>query len=86
MVESVVYKVRSNIATSSAGETVNHSKVTLLYALGRDSEELLGAVGNIILRVGSGLVVLICIDTENREVAGMTRPHPVIGIATKLTN
>ncbi len=47
---------------------------------------LYGLVGHVVGRVSRGLVVLVGIDTEHREVARMAGPHPVVGIATELTD
>ena len=45
-----------------------------------------GLVGHIVSRVSCGLVVLVGIDAEHREVARVTRPHPVVGVAAELTD
>ena len=41
---------------------------------------------NILCRVVSRLTILISVDTEHREVAAVTRPHPVISISTEFTD
>lgn len=46
----------------------------------------LGAVGNILGRVGGGLVVLAGVDAEEREVARMAGPYPVVGVAAELAD
>ena len=44
-------------------------------------------IRNVVLAVGCWTISLrVGIDTEYREVAGLARPHPVVGIATKLTH
>ena len=41
----------------------------------------------VVLRVlGRTTCLWIYIDTENREVASLAGPHPVVGLATKLTH
>ena len=75
-----------DIAGGRAREANGHSIVTLLIALGRDGSEVLGAEGDIILAICTGLVVLIRIDTEDREVSRMAWPHPVVRVSTKLTD
>ena len=39
-------------------------------------------VRHVILAVWSGSVVLTSVHTEHREVAGLPRPHPVVGLST----
>ena len=46
----------------------------------------LGAVGNILGRVGGGLVVLAGVDAEEREVARVAGPYPVVGVAPELAD
>ena len=44
-------------------------------------------IGHIILGVVSWSVSFgIGIDAEDREIAGLTRPHPVVCLATELTH
>ncbi len=43
-------------------------------------------VRHVIFRVFCRLIVFISIDAENGEIAGMPRPHPVVGIAAKLSD
>lgn len=45
-----------------------------------------GAVGNILGRVGGGLVVLAGVDAEEREVARVAGPYPVVGVAAELAD
>ena len=48
---------------------------------------MLRTVRHVVLRVCCRTVCLrIGIDTEDRVVAGLARPHPVVGLATKLTH
>ena len=44
---------------------------------------ILGDVGYVILTIVSWLIVLAGVDTEDREVARVARPHPVVRIATE---
>ncbi len=43
-------------------------------------------IGDIVLAVRRGPVVFPGINTEYREIAGLTWPHPVVGLATELTH
>jgi hypothetical protein len=42
--------------------------------------------GHVVFAISGRVVILVGINPENAEVAGMSRPHPVIGVATKFTD
>ena len=67
----------------STGETHYHGVVVLLYSTKGDIEETLRLERNIIFRVWCGIAILVRIDTEDGEVASMTRPDPVVRIGTE---
>ena len=73
-------------AGSSARETYDHCKIILLNTFQRDFQRLFWSVRNVLLRVLCRVVVLVCIDSEYREVTCMSRPHPVVGISTELSD
>ena len=85
-VDIVVNAVARHITLCAAGEAPNHGKVILLHAIKTDGKVMLGSQRNIVLAVGGRITVLVSIDAENREVASVTRPHPVVGVATELAN
>ena len=74
-----------DIATRRAGEAYGHRIVTLLVAFGRDRSVVLRLVGDIVLAVVSGRIVLASVDAEDGEVPRLARPHPVVRITTELT-
>ena len=78
--------MRSLVALGRAWEAHNHTEVALLYTLKRDVEPLLSLVWHVLLRVCSGAVILASVYAEDREVACVAWPHPVVGVATKLTD
>ena len=82
----VVGSRRNHIALGVAGEAVDHREIALLDTLGRDLEVATRLIGYILARVVGGLVVLAGIDAENREVARVARPDPVVGVAAELTD
>ena len=41
-------------------------------------------VRHIVLAVFSRIIIFVGIDTEDTEVAGLTRPHPIIGVTSIL--
>ena len=84
--EQVVDLVRGGVTLRRAGESHDHGKVALVVTVERDLEELLGLVGDIFGRIVGRTVVLAGIDAEDREIARMTRPHPVVGVAAELAD
>ena len=46
---------------------------------------VLGLIGDIVLAVVGWSIVLVSVDAEDREVARVARPHPVVRIAAELT-
>jgi len=82
----VSHGVREDVLLRIAGEAVDHREIPLFDPGGRDGEMPLGAVGNILGRVGGGLVVLAGVDAEEREVARVAGPYPVVGVAAELAD
>ena len=79
--------IAGKISTGAARITERHRERTRLIALQRNLRPLLGMHGDIVLRILCRTARLgVYIDTENREVTGLTRPHPVVCLATKLTH
>ena len=79
--------VARQITVGASGISHRHGEVALLVTLQAHLCPVLGMVGHVVLRVGCRSVGLgVGIDTEHREVAGLAWPHPVVGLATKLTH
>ena len=83
---SVLHGIREEVFASRTRETIYHGEIAFLDATGIDLEELLRTERHVLFRIGSRFVVLASIDTEDGEVASVARPHPVVGIATELTD
>ena len=60
--------------------TKNHCKITGFHTFERDREEVFRAIGHIVFGVLGRTIVLISVDTEERKITRMARPHPIIGI------
>ena len=45
-----------------------------------------GVVGHVVFRVFCRVAVLVGIDAEHREVAGVAGPHPVVGVGAELAD
>ena len=82
----VAHGVREDVLLRVARESVDHREVALADASGRDGEELSGAVGNVVGRVGRRFVVLRGVDPEDGEVARVAGPDPVVGVAAELAD
>ena len=64
-----------------------HSEVTLFITLHAHLCPALRVVRNVVLRISSRTIGLrVGIDAEHGEVAGLARPHPVIGLTAELTH
>ena len=81
---NILHGIRRDILLRRAGEPVYHGEVTLPDTARRDRKVTLRTVGDVILRIRGRAVIRIGIDAEDREVARMSRPHPVVGIAAEL--
>ena len=67
-------------------EAHDQRKVITLYARSRDRCEALWLVRHVVGAVVSGVIVLVHIDTEDREVSRVARPHPVVRVGAILTD
>ena len=77
--------IRREVTVCAARITQRHRKGTIIIAFRADMRILARMVGYIILAVFSRVVVFVSIDTEDAEITGLTRPHPVVGVTTILT-
>ena len=65
----------------------SHGEVALLVSVHRHLSPVLRLVWHVVLRVLSRSVgVRVGIDAEHRVVAGLARPHPVVGLAAELAH
>ena len=69
-----------------AGEAHHHGKVAVVDFTGVDGQVVLRGQGHIVGRVLGRRAVGGGIDAEHREVAGVARPAPVVGVATELAH
>ena len=84
-VEHLVDFVRGHVARRRSRETHYHGEVAVFVALGRNGQVHGSPVRHVLRRiVGRRRPVRSSIDTEYGEVARVTRPHPVVGIAPEL--
>ena len=79
--------VAGEVTVGGARIAHRHSEVTILVALHGDGCPALRVVRHVLLAVlGRAVGHRVGIDAEDAEVAGLARPHPVIGLATELTH
>ena len=81
-----IHRIGDQELLGAARIAENESKVALIHAFDGDGEIFLRFERNVVGRIGSGIAVLVGIDTPEGEVAGMARPHPVVGVATELAD
>ncbi len=78
--------IRRHILRCTSRIAEYHSKITFVNSFKRNREVISRLIRHIIFRVSSRFIILICIDPEKREIACMSWPHPVIGIAAEISN
>ena len=82
----VSHTLRVDVLLGASGEAIDKCEIALLHACSRDSEVFLRLVWDIVLRVWGRVVVLVRIDSEHGEVTCVTRPHPVVGVSSELSD
>ena len=70
----------------TSGKSQNHGKVVLLYTVKGNFQPLFRLERNVAGFVFRGIAAGIRIHPEYREIARVARPHPVVGIRTKLSD
>ena len=87
VVAHLLNAIAREIALGGARIANGHGEVALLVAVKAHACPTLGVVGHVVLGVRSRPIGLrVGIDAEHREVAGLSRPHPVVGLAAELTH
>ena len=86
-VATLLDAVAGEVAVGGTRVADGHGEAARLIALEAHGSPLRGVVGHVVLGVGCRTVGLrVGIDAEDGVVAGLARPHPVVGLATKLTH
>ena len=78
--------ITDHVTPVTSGESHYKSKITFLNAIHIDSKVLLDFQRNIVCCIIGRFTIFRCINTEDRKVTTMTRPHPVIRISSKLSD
>ena len=73
------------VAAGASRESHNHGIIAFLKSLQRNRQELLHLKRHVVLAIVGRISVLVGINTEHGEIAGMARPHPVVGFTSELT-
>ncbi len=77
---------RRHVTLCTARVTHSHGKITFVDACQRDGNHVFRFIGYVRPAKIGRPVFLIGIYPEDRKVSGMTRPHPIVGIAPKFTD
>ena len=75
---------RAEVAAGAAGIAHGHAVVAGTVSVNAHFGISLGLQGHVVLAVFGGLAVLVSIDAEHAEVAGLAGPHPVVCVAAEL--
>ena len=79
--------IAGEVTLGAAWITHGHGIVAILVTLQGNLRPTLRVIRYIVLAVGGRTIGLrVGIDAEYGEVACLARPHPVVGVATKLTH
>ena len=84
--DDIGHGVGRDVLLGVARKTVDHREVALADSLRGDGEVARRAVGYVFAAEFRRSVLAVGIDAEEREVARMARPHPVVGIAAELAD
>mmetsp|Transcript_6959 Transcript_6959/g.29382 ORF Transcript_6959/g.29382 Transcript_6959/m.29382 type:complete len:371 (+) Transcript_6959:2248-3360(+) len=82
-VEGEVHLARQAVAVGAAWVAGDHDEVALVQWAGRHLQVVLGREGLVVLAVVGRLAVRADVGAVEAVVAGVARPHPVVGIATE---
>ena len=75
---------RAEVAAGASGIAHGHAVVAGTVSVNAYFSISLGLQWHVVLAVFCGLAVLVCIDAEHAEVAGLAGPHPVVCVAAEL--
>ncbi len=76
----------SLVALRTAWITHDHGEVIFLRAFERNFQALGRTVGHVVDIVVGRHVVLVSVNAEHREVAGVAGPHPVVGLTAEFAH
>ncbi|OQA93483.1 MAG: hypothetical protein BWY27_00026 [Bacteroidetes bacterium ADurb.Bin234] len=77
---------RSDELSGGAGISEHKGKISFFISFQGDTQVFFRFIRNVVFGIGGRFPVFTGIDTKNGEIAGMSGPHPVVGIATKLSD
>ena len=75
---------RREVAVCASRVAYGHAVIAWLVAFEADGSIARSTQRYIVRTVFGRIAVLVGVDAKHREVAGLARPHPVVGVATKL--
>ena len=86
LLQTQAHAVAAEETVRTAGVTHDHGEVAFLHAAGAHREVVLGLVGDVGFAGVGGLTIRTGVHAEHAEVAGVARPHPVVGVAAELAD
>ena len=85
-IQQIVDRIGQNVLLGLPRKPVYERKVALAQSARRNRERATRTERHVIFRVVGRSIVGPRIDAEQRKVARMARPHPVVGIAAELAD
>ena len=86
-VTHLLYTIAGEITLRAARIAHGHGEITFLISLQGHFRPPLRLVRHVVLGISRGAIGLgIGVDAEHGEVASLARPHPVVGLSSKLTH
>src|SRR5690606_25454163 len=77
---------RWQVFISSSGIPKDQCKIIFRNSIQGNWKEVFWSVRHVIFRIFGGTIVFVGINSEKGKITGMSRPDPVVCIATKLPN
>ena len=82
---NIAHFLGMGVFTGASGASVDEGEVSFPKAPGGNAEMLAGLVGDVVGGVVGRVAVLVGVDAEYGEIAGVPGPHPVVGVAAELS-
>ena len=85
-VNHVFYGIARQIFVGATGEPENQGKVALVHAIQRNRQRVARLQGFVVGGILGGLVTRTGVNSEQRKIAGVARPDPVVGIGAEFSD
>ena len=78
--------VGNHIPPVTSGESHDKGEISFLNSGEADLQMFFHLQRNVVFRIFCRFSILVRVNTEERKVACVTRPHPVVGISSEFTD